>query len=98
METKCCLKKINPPEVAVYHDKLGFLGWINEYEFNDLRIQIKNHKEEGWYIRLRLNDTGNLRTIGMERHYINSDGTMIYWPDDLFPLMEKQLEELTKWH
>lgn len=48
------IQKITPEEVDVYYN--GELkGSVNEYEFNDLRIQILKEKAEGWSVRPKHN-------------------------------------------
>ena len=91
--TNCFLNRIQPPVVAVYHDELGFIGSANEYEFNDLRIQIKKHKEEGYFVRV-VDTSQGFNAIGEDAYYIAKDGGVPDWPDDLFPLIEEQLQQL----
>jgi hypothetical protein len=72
------IKKIEPPRVYVYKDKDEFVGYLNEYEFNDLRVQIKFEKISGYYFEF------NNRRI-----YICSDGKLQHYPHGLFDFNTK---------
>jgi len=41
------IKTITPPKILAI-DPQGIRHEINEYEFADLRLQIRNNKEKGW--------------------------------------------------
>jgi hypothetical protein len=77
------ITKITPETVNIYHDEYGFIGEANEYEFNDLRIQIMNNKVEGYYV-----------LKGDVRYYINNEGRLADWA--FFGLYEDQLRQLLK--
>jgi len=77
-------KKIYPPTVLVYDENDKLVAEMNEYEFNDFRIQIKRNKASGYYVVER----GN-------RHPINSNGSMAKHPV-CFWLVADQLDELTQ--
>jgi len=44
------LKMIKMPTVDLYSPDSEFLGTINEYEFYDVRVQIKKQKLDGYYV------------------------------------------------
>lgn len=63
-----------------------FFATVNEYELNDIRIQIKETGAE------------NFSVIFKDEHIpINSDGTLSSWPPGLFDLMADQLDKLNRW-
>jgi hypothetical protein len=72
-------KQIKPQTVDVWSDEYGFIGNVNEYEFNDIRIQIKEQKATGYYA-----------FFNGEKYYIDTDGKLD-WPNGLFSLMGDQL-------
>jgi hypothetical protein len=74
--------KIEPQTVEVWN-KDGFFARVNQYEFNDIRIQIKNNKVEEFYI-----------FFDNQKFYINKDGRVANWPIGLFDLFADQLTEL----
>lgn len=43
-------KKIIPPTMEFYSPEGIFIGIINEYEFLDARVQIKNEQVFGYYV------------------------------------------------
>ena len=79
------INKIEPQTVEVFTAKGRSMGFVNEYEFNDLRVQIGTHKIMGYYVKY--ND---------KRYYINKDGSLSFWTSGLFDLMENQYAELFK--
>jgi hypothetical protein len=75
--------KIEPQNVEIWNSD-GFFARVNEYEFNDIRIQIKKEQAEGFYVLL--NDI---------QYFIDKDGRIIDWPKEgLFNTINDQLEEL----
>jgi hypothetical protein len=77
------VNKIIPQTAELFNPQGESMGFLNEYEFNDIRIQIKKEKAEGYY--LIFND---------EACVINKDGRLDYWPDGFFDLFDKQLNKL----
>ena len=45
------INKIIPPKVSVYSPDNHFLGIANEYEFLDIRVQIKRAQISGYYVK-----------------------------------------------
>jgi len=43
------INKIEPQIVEFYGPDGNFIGMVNEYEFNDVRIQICKEKAKGYY-------------------------------------------------
>lgn len=69
--------RIKPQEVDLYGPDGEFLASVNEYEFNDARVQIKELGLKGYYIffegqRIRIDSRGRL-----EKH-----------PDGLFDTLQ----------
>ena len=81
--------KITPETVDAYGPD-GFIGTLNEYEFNDLRIKIKNAKFEG--------DTGYYISFNGYNIEINKHGVLKDWPKGLFSLFESQCMILINWN
>ena len=78
------VKRIIPQTVTVY-DPLGWsLGSLNEYEFNDLRIQIAKEGIEGYYAM-----------FNEHKIPINKYGA-IHHSIGMFDLGMKQVNELLK--
>lgn len=73
-------KPIKDPSFAKAGD-LVFVGHLNEYEFNDLRVQIAESGEEGYFVEF---EYGYFE--------INKYGALNYWPDGLFDLLQDQAE------
>lgn len=72
------LLEIDPPTVELFY-KGDFLKEINEYEFGDLRVQIKLHEKSGYSVR----DYG-------EDFPIDKDGRLKKFPE-VFDLISDQL-------
>jgi hypothetical protein len=72
------VKKISIPYVDLYDPSGTHLGQLNEYEFTDVRVQIKEKKISGYYIIF------NKRKI-----MIGKNGGLEEWPDGLFDQLEK---------
>lgn len=79
------INKIEPYKCEAFSPNGISLGFLNEYEFNDLRIQIKTNKVEGYYMRPK---------EGGELCFIDSDGRIDYWPEGFYDLIENQLMHL----
>jgi hypothetical protein len=77
------INKIIPQTVEAFTPDNISLGFINEYEFNDLRIQLKENKVDGYY--LMFNDL---------KHQIDKDGRLPLWSKGFFDLQENQLMKL----
>jgi len=85
------ITSINPEQVEVFHDDDGCLGRVNEYEFNDLRIQIMRKYKDGdvyqtpYYV---LNDD--------KTTYIDKNGRLIGSNCGFFRTHEQHLRELLR--
>lgn len=77
------INHIIPQTVEVFTPKGRSLGFVNEFEFNDLRIQISKNRVEGYY--LMYND---------KKHIITVDGKLDEWSSGLFDIIEIQLSKL----
>lgn len=73
------------PQAVEHFDPNGLsLGWLNQYEHNDLRIQIRENKAEGYYMMFEDNQFD-----------INKDGKIVGpIPRGLYGLFSDQLTEL----
>ena len=85
-----CVKinNIVEPVVKLYDSNDVEVGLITNYlQLNDVRLQIKRQKLEGYYV------------IFGEDYKISiySNSTMSGWPDGFYDLIDKQLEELIDW-
>lgn len=78
-------KVIEVPEWEVYEPSGERIGYMNIYEFNDLRIQISKERAEGYYVMF--NDV---------KINIKPDGTTDRWPNGFFDQIETQLRELIR--
>lgn len=83
MKKEATVNKIVPQEVEVFNPDDKSLGFVNEYEFNDLRVQIAENKLEGYYVMY--NDI---------KHPIDKNGRIENWSQGLFDLFETQLSNL----
>lgn len=70
------INKIIPETVNVYDPQDNLLGTVNEYEFLDLRAQIKEKQLDGYYV-----------IHNGEKVAINKNGQIIDWPYGLFTTM-----------
>jgi predicted ATPase len=77
------VNKITPQTVELFNPQGESMGFINEYEFNDIRIQIQKEKAEGYYL-----------IFNNEACIIDKNGRVDYWPDGFFDLFDKQLDQL----
>ena len=75
------VNKITPETCEVFTPEGISLGYVNQYEFNDLCIQIKNAKAEGYYVF----ENG-------EKVFISSDGKVNMY--DTFNLLNEQMETI----
>lgn len=80
------LKKIAEQTVKVYRGT-ELLGEATQTELNDLRIQVKRAKAEGYAVCF--NDI---------MIPIHPNGKLSEWPDGMHDLWDKQLRELIDWN
>lgn len=86
MDAELHIKRISAERCDLYNSKNEVLGTIyNEYELNDIRIQIAKDKLEGYYVKWKN------QVIPIEK-----DGKILTWPAGFYDLQEKQLAELFK--
>lgn len=77
------INRITPQTVEVFTPANRSMGFVNEYEFNDLRVQIATNELEGYYV---LHDN--------EKLFISSDGHLSNWGTGMFDLMEIQISKM----
>lgn len=70
------INKITPPTLEVYEPSGNLLGTVNEYEFLDIRVQIKKAQIFGYY--LLFND---------KKVRIDKDGELEEYPFGLLDIM-----------
>lgn len=78
------VNKIEPYTCEAFDPQDNSLGFLNEYEFNDLRIQIRKAEAEGYYMK---REDGEICVI-------NSKGKLANWPRGFYDTTEYQLMEL----
>ena len=81
------MKSISPPYVNIFTPD-GMVWSMNEYEFHDLRVKIKDVGAEGFKVNY-INEFGCSYIID-----IDSDGRLSEWPDGLFDQIDKSLMKL----
>jgi hypothetical protein len=81
------IKKITPPVCYLYSPEREYLSVLNEYQFHDIRVQIKQKKLDGYYCLFRTSK-------GVHRLDIDSDGRSNDWNDDTFQQISNSLIEL----
>lgn len=84
IEAQNLIPKIAPQTVRVYFNS-EFVGLVNQYEFNALRIKIKEQKISGFSVQVE---------EGGERAMIQNNGLLNNWPIGLFDLFSEQLDKL----
>lgn len=82
---KIKVNKIEPFKAQAYDSKGRLLGLLNEYEMNDLRIQIAQNRAEGYFMVYK-----------GEKIPIDKEGKIKSWPIGFYDLIEDQLAELFK--
>ncbi len=77
------VNKITPQTAELFNPQGESMGFLNEYEFNDIRIQIMREKAEGYYFMFE-----------GEACVIDKNGRLDYWPEGFFDIYDKQLSKL----
>lgn len=80
---KIKVNKITPQTVECFDPNNNSLGFLNEYEFHDLRVQIKREKVKGYYC---IFDNREL--------FIDINGRIAFWPEGFFDVIENYMIEL----
>ena len=76
-------KEIKPQEVVVYAPDHTNLGYFNEYEFADLKLQICTEEAEGYYVAFE------------GKYYpIDSDGLIVNHPEVLFDFLHSTVSNI----
>lgn len=84
------VKKIEPPTCKMYDPNHNFLGVVNEYEFFDIRVQIKEQQLEGYYA---------IFTLDSDHDYhlsIDKDGRSNDWTKGTFDMIDNYLMKLIR--
>jgi hypothetical protein len=82
-DQKIVINKIEPQTVELYTPDNISLGFVNEYEFNDIRIQIKQKQVDGYYCM-----------FNGHRFNIDKNGRSKDWVVGFFDLFDNQLDKL----
>ena len=76
---KVIVKKIKIPKVDLYSPGDKHLGFLNEYQFIDVRVQIKENKLSGYYVvfdgrKIKIDKNGELEDypVGLFDQILNS--------------------------
>jgi len=77
------INRITPPTVDLYNPDGEKIGTVNEYEFNDFLIQLKNNYIEGYH-----------SIFNGERIDILEYGRISKQPKGFFDIIEFQMGEL----
>lgn len=77
------VNKITPQVFEHFNSESKSLGFLNEYESLDLRVQIAKEKHAGYY--LLFND---------RKLEIDSNGKLSSWPVGLYDVIENTMTEL----
>lgn len=77
------IRKIYPEPADIYLNGEYFGTVENDYEFNDLRIQIKQAAATGFSVRFK-----NVESP------INENGRVLNWSNGLFDIFDRQLDIL----
>lgn len=85
-ENEIYVRRIRSERCDLYSPKEEIIGSIfNEYELNDVRIQVAKKQVEGYYIMWK-----------EHKIPIEKDGRIENWPEGFYDMIEKQLVELFK--
>lgn len=71
------INKIIPPTLDIYDPSGQLLGTVNEYEFLDIRVQIKDAQISGYYL-----------IFNGDKVLLDKDGCLEYYPNGLLDTME----------
>lgn len=74
------INRITPPTVDLFSPNGDKIGVVNEYEFNDILIQLKRNYIKGYYVM-----------FNGERINCIEDGKIDKQPDGFFDIIENQL-------
>jgi len=77
------INRIEPFRCRAYDPYGNHLGMLNDFEFNDLRIQIKKAGIRGYYMRYQNHNID-----------IDQNGNCSDWPKGFYDLFGDQLMEL----
>jgi hypothetical protein len=89
MSVKIVKPKIELEKVGIHHIKDGIevhLFDVNYFEFNDVRIQIKNNGLTDYYVKYESDFLS-----------ITPEGQIENWPSEMFSMMDEQLRTILGW-
>ena len=77
------INRIKPQKVRLYDPENQYMGMVNEYELNDILIQIKQNHIGGYYVK-----------FNRQKIEIRHDGRIQRPPIGFFDLMDNQMEKI----
>lgn len=78
------VNNIRTPQVELFNPDGESMGFVNEYQLNDVRIQIINARAPGFHV-----------VFNNERIDISGvNGDLAKWPKGMFSLMQEQFIKL----
>jgi len=77
------INKMPEQTVEIFAPDGKSIGFANEHEFNDIKLQILKQDVEGYYI-----------VFNGEKINIETDGQLEHWPPGLFDFQLKQYQDL----
>lgn len=77
------VKKIKIPLVELFDNEGNHLGEVNEYQFLDIRVQIKKAQQSGYYA-----------VFDGEKIHIDRNGELENYPDGMFDQLTNLYLEL----
>lgn len=88
------VKKIEPQTVECFDPEDNSLGFLNEYEFNDLRAQICETKSEGYYFLFQIpkNDGPCMGCIDKDGRYHPIPGLFEEFESGLMRLIKSRID------
>lgn len=77
------INKITPPTLEIYDPDNNSLGFVNEYEFLDIRVQIKELHLSGYSFIFK-----------NQKFKIDKNGNLEYYPEGLLDTMSNYYAKL----
>lgn len=95
-QIKVVVKRIEPQTVELFDPQDNSLGFVNEYELGDVKIQIAKHKLSGYYVKfeerkIRIGVQGTL-----EDYPKGFFDTTFNHSIELFEHIKESIEQITK--
>lgn len=85
---KIKINKVDKDQTLLYHDKLGFVGEVDIYQFYDVRKQIREANVSGFYF---IYENKHGLTLRVD---VNPDGSISNSPTDFMTILSDLLDEM----